>query len=66
MVLSFTITPTGGISDAVVVEGNPSGIFDRAALNAVKKFKYRPRVVNGEPQAVHNVQHRLVFELVNG
>jgi len=66
VILSFTITPTGAIADPVVVESHPSSIFDRSALNAVKKFKYRPKVVNGEAQPVYGVQHRLTYELANG
>ena len=31
-----------------MIEAKPPGIFDRAAMNAALKFKYKPKVVNGE------------------
>jgi len=66
VVLSFTITPTGAIADPEVIESHPSSVFNQSALRAVRKFKYRPKVVNGEAQAVYGVQHRLIYELTNG
>lgn len=66
VILAFTITPTGATADASVIESSPDGVFDRSALSAVRKFKYKPKVVDGEPQSVYNVQHRLTYELTNG
>lgn len=66
VVLSFTITPSGATADPVVIDSQPNGVFDRSAINAVKKFKYRPKVVNGEAQSVYDVQHRLTYEIANG
>jgi len=47
----------------VIIESKPPGIFDRAALQAAAKFKYKPKVVNGEPIDVAGVQNRITFEL---
>lgn len=66
VVLSFTITSTGATTDALVIESIPKGIFDKAALGAVRKFKYKPKVVDGAAQSVYNVQHKLTFELASG
>lgn len=66
VILSFTITPTGATANPVVIESQPSGVFDRSAVNAVRKFKYKPKIVNGEAQPVHDVQHRLTYEIANG
>jgi protein TonB len=63
VVVEFTVTKSGAVKDPVVVEAEPSGIFDRAAINAALKFKYKPKVVNGEPIDVAGVQNRIVFEL---
>jgi protein TonB len=40
--LTLTIGPDGRVTKAVVVTSNPEGWFDKAALEAVKKWKYRP------------------------
>lgn len=66
VVLSFTITDTGATADATVLEAYPSGVFNRSALKAVSKFKYKPKVVDGQAQPVYDVQHRLTYELTNG
>jgi protein TonB len=40
--LTLTIAPDGRVTNAVVVTANPEGWFEKAALEAVKKWKYRP------------------------
>lgn len=65
VILEFVVTKTGAVRDPVVVEAKPSGIFDRAASNAALKFKYKPKVVNGEPIEVTGVRNKISFELAN-
>ncbi len=45
------------------MHAEPEGVFDRAALDAVVKFKYKPRVVDGEAMAVAGVQNKISFEI---
>jgi TonB family protein len=47
--LSFKIGIDGHVHDAVVIDSNPKGVFDGAALAAVANWVYRPRTVNGKP-----------------
>ena len=49
--------------NGVEIEAKPPNIFDRAAITAALKFKYKPKVVNGEPIDVAGVLHRITFEL---
>jgi len=63
VLLKFTVTEAGTVIDPVVLEAQPPGIFDEAAKKAVLKFKYKPRVENGRPVAVPNIQHLIRFEL---
>lgn len=63
VVLQFVVTRTGAVRDPVVIEASPPGIFDRAAINAALKFKYKPKVVNGEPIEVAGVTNLIKFEL---
>lgn len=63
VIVEFTVDELGRVIDVRVVEAQPSSIFDRAAVDAVRRFKYKPRVINGEATAVTGVQHRLTFEL---
>jgi len=63
VVLSFTVNETGAVVDPVVIESVPSGVFDRSAIRAALKFKYKPRVEDGKPVAVPNVEHLITFQL---
>jgi len=63
VIVEFVVTKTGAVSNAVVIKAEPEGIFDRAALDAVAKFKYKPRVVDGTAMAVAGVQNKISFEI---
>jgi TonB family protein len=60
--VSFTISPQGKVSDVTVVSAVPSDIFNRAAIAAVRRWKYEPETVNGVPVEAHQ-QLRLQFKL---
>lgn len=63
VVLSFTVSPTGSVIDPVVIEAQPKGVFEDAAIRAALRFKYKPRVENGKPIAVTGVQHVISFAI---
>lgn len=63
VLLSFTVTQTGAVRDPVVIESDPRGVFDRAASQAVLKFKYKPRIIDGTAVEVPGVEHLITFEL---
>lgn len=60
--LEFTITPTGTVADVRVTSSSHS-IFETPAVRALEKFKYRPRIVNGQPVPVTDVKYRIIFTL---
>jgi protein TonB len=60
--MAFTVTTTGTVKDPVVVFST-SSLFERAAVRAVLKFKYKPRVVDGVPVEVPNVKTRITFKI---
>ena len=61
--VEYTVTPAGTVKNVVVVESEPRGIFDRVSIEAALKFKYRPRVVNGEPIEVRGVRNLFRYVL---
>ena len=63
VIVEFVVTKNGAVSQAIVVKAEPEGVFDRAALDAVAKFKYKPRVVDGVAMEVAGVQNRITFEI---
>ena len=64
-IVEYTVTKTGSIRDPFAVDCQPSGIFERASVKASLKFKYKPRVVDGEPIEVAGVQNKFTYELEN-
>ncbi|MGQ9427161.1 energy transducer TonB [Gilvimarinus sp. F26214L] len=65
VIVEFTVTTNGSVRDPMVVESEPSSIFNRAAERAVMKWKFKPRVVDGTPVEVPGVQTQLTFKLDN-
>ena len=65
VILEYVVTKIGTVRDPVVIEAKPPGIFNRAAINAALKYKYKPKVVNGEAIDVAGVKTRIVFELTD-
>jgi protein TonB len=59
----FTVTETGGVRDVVVVDGEPRGMFDQSSIRAAERFRFQPRVVNGEGVAVPGVQYVFRYQL---
>ena len=65
VILEFTVTKSGSVANPVVIEAEPPDIFNRAAINAALKFKYKPKVLNGESIDVAGVLHKITFELAD-
>ncbi|MFD2164735.1 energy transducer TonB [Thalassotalea euphylliae] len=63
VIVEFTVTTNGSVRDPIVVEAKPEDIFNRAAIDAAMKFKYKPRVVDGTPTEVAGVQNKITFEI---
>tara|TARA_R110002167_G_scaffold49184_5_gene144247 strand:+ start:3374 stop:3961 length:588 start_codon:yes stop_codon:yes gene_type:complete len=61
--VSFTVTATGGVSDVIVVDAEPKGIFDSSSIRAAEKFKFQPKVVDGQGVPVPNVQYVFRYQL---
>ena len=62
-IVEYTVTKTGSIRDPQAVDCQPSGVFESASVRAAEKFKYKPRVVDGEPIEVAGVQNKFTYEL---
>ena len=64
--IEFTISPVGTVQDARVIGSQPTFVFDRAALKAVRRWRYNPKVEGGVAVARAGVKVRLRFELKGG
>lgn len=68
-IVTYTVTTTGAIRDPYVeneTDCSPKGIFERASLKAALKFKYKPRIVDGQAIEVAGVQNKFTYELEGG
>ncbi len=80
VVVEFTITDEGTVTNPVVIDtcawikpdssedrckDGPNPIFNDAALQAVLKFKYTPRMVDGVPVNTEGVKNRISFALMD-
>ena len=61
--VEFTITAAGTVRDAVAVASEPGSVFDRAARHAVRRWRYKPKVVDGVAVERPGVRVKLTFKL---
>ena len=79
VIVEFTVTEQGTVINPVVIEtcgwiknvrnegdceDNPNSVFNSAATKAAVKFKYKPRVIDGNPVATAGVLNKITFELI--
>jgi protein TonB len=62
-IVEYTVTTSGAIRDPVAVDCQPQGVFEKASVKAALKFKYKPRVVDGEAIEVAGVQNKFTYTL---
>jgi len=63
-VVQYTVTSLGTTKDPVIVESQcTSSLFHRAPLNASLKFKYKPRIIDGQAVEVPGVQNKFTYEI---
>ena len=60
--VQFDVNPDGTVTNVTVVESS-SQVFERAAIKAAKKFRFKARVVDGVPQPSYGLQNRFVFNM---
>ncbi|MCB2091334.1 MAG: TonB family protein [Alphaproteobacteria bacterium] len=60
--VEFTVTAQGTTSNVIAIESSHA-MFERPAIKAAEKYKYKPRVVDGEPIPVTGVRVRIEFQL---
>lgn len=63
--VSFTVDGLGNVvEDSItVVDAEPPNIFDRSSLRAAARFKFQPRVVDGQGVEVSGVQYLFRYQL---
>ncbi len=63
--VGYNINADGEVSKAWIVAAQPENIFNRSALDAVKKFRFQPQSVNGKPVATNDVHSHFRYRLTD-
>ena len=63
VLLEFAINELGQAIEPIVVDADPKGTFDRAAISAVKRWKYRPMIEDGKPAVRPGVRQMISFQI---
>jgi len=63
--VSFTVNGLGNVEEDTieVVDAEPANIFDRSSIRAAARFKFQPRVVDGQGVDVPGVQYLFRYQL---
>lgn len=61
--VQFDVTPEGTTINCEVIEADPPGIFNREACRAVGRWRYQPKIVDGQPVPRFGVQTVFEFNL---
>jgi len=61
--LLFNINEIGGVFNIRVIDAQPKRIFNKAAKQALKKWKYRAKLADGKPIIQENLSVQLDFKM---
>ena len=62
VIVRFDVMQDGGVENVSIVESSHRG-FERNALSAAQRFRYKARVVDGDPQVTTGVRYLFRFEM---
>ncbi|MEP4891306.1 MAG: TonB family protein [Aliiglaciecola sp.] len=61
--LQFNIDASGAVQNIQIIDAQPKRTFEREARKALKKWKYRPQIVDGKPTEQTGLEVVLDFKL---
>jgi protein TonB len=64
--LSFTINKLGAVEDVTVLEAQPRRVFDKEAKRALRKWKYKPKLLDGKALRQSGLTVQLDFNMEGG
>lgn len=63
VLVEFTVRENGTVANAIIVDSEPGRLFDDAALLAIRKFKFQPREIGGDPMPSIGTLLKFAFTL---
>lgn len=61
--LSFGVSASGEVVNIKITDSHPRNTFDRSAKQALRKWRYQPKMVSGSPVGMEGLAVRLDFTL---
>lgn len=62
-IVGFSVSASGLVTDPFIIESEPNTIFDRSALKAISKFKYKPRLIDGRAVKTDGQRYQFTYQL---
>ena len=63
VLIEFDVDTDGSVLDPYVVESEPTGVFERSAIKAVRKWLFSPPVYKDVSVKVNDVRAKVTFAL---
>ena len=63
VVVRYDVSTIGRVENAEIVSSEPVGVFDDAALQAVRSWLFNAPLVDGESRAAQNIESTVIFQL---
>ena len=63
VLVQFTVTRSGATADIKVIDAYPADTFNRSAIRAAGKSRFKPKIVNGSPVPVEGIQKKYTFRI---
>ncbi|ELX4205615.1 energy transducer TonB [Vibrio vulnificus] len=63
VILKFDIDETGRTKNIEVVEAQPARFFERNAMDAIKRWRYQPQIVDGQAQTIYGYTTKIEFKM---
>lgn len=61
--VEYTVGKTGAVKNVRAIDCSPPNYFEKTSIAAAKKFKYKPRIIDGEPVEVAGVKNKFTYKL---
>ena len=63
VLIEFNITASGAVLNPIVIDADPANVFNSAALRAIRRWKYKPKIVDSKPVAQFGKEQLITFQI---
>jgi TonB family protein len=63
VIVEYDVDVDGSVRSPRVLQSEPEGVFDQAALDTVSGWRFEAPVIDGERQAVRGLRSRVAFQI---